>query len=435
MESTLNRKTYHAIFCFYQISLVFLPLSFATKLILGIPSITWIEPTLIINFLIFPFQIPTLKFSDALALICATLLFPTIVIVFSLISLISLDPAPFSKTLVEIARLSLCSIFAFNSYNFLSQTNFRKRAYFTIGVSGTLQLLFAIYIISTPFLPVPTLSSLKEYAIEYLYRQSVFGFGIPIPRLGGTFIESPPFGLFMLCVLMVSIFNFREFKTKSSVFFILASSFGTLASLSSQVLLSAILIGGIFYFRSRFAKKNILFFNITFLIAVVFLVTCYLALPYFSQKYTEFITGQFSGTSFGERYFHLEKSLDLLSQNIRILIIGIGAGNFGFYSAKDGIFPDTVTPQFIVSEILVENGILGLTIFLFTILFIIKKINKGMGYYGVLLFLALFFANSFQSNWKQPSFFLLLSLLLAIASKERVYNLPSNAEMITIKTH
>lgn len=392
----------------YALSVVLIPLTYGTKLALGFPDVTWVDPTLILACLLWLVLRPRPA--------------PTVTVILLLVAVISAVVGFYWKavpgstgtalydTFREVTRLGLNIV-----WFWISLTLLRRDRGFVIswlGVAVSVQLLLAVVLwfgaVNLFSLPHPIGSYLRTYAL----RQAVWLFGIPIPRFAGTFIESPPFGLFMFASFIVFALAYvREgMRGRWLMIGLMSSLVGSLASLANQVLLALVLfvslgLGG----HIRGTRRALMVLTSVVLLVSVTPYLWYSFLP--KARELSWQGSAVYGASVGERAFHFRYSINHLAEKPELLLSGAGPGRYGHYAVETGIFPDTVTPQFTVIEWLFEYGVLGLTLLSLWLILVARKAWHAYGIAGLVAVISLILANMFQANWKWEAWFLALAFL------------------------
>lgn len=279
------------------------------------------------------------------------------------------------------------------------------------AAAAVLALLSGIYIDLVAGWIVPAPMPVTKYAQEYVLRQIAFVGGQWLPRMGGFFVEAPPFGLFMLAMAVFFYLGRRSgIRGPATLIGLLASILGLLASLADQAFLGmAIGISAIILStksRSAWLKPA--------LVTVFGAIMVVLSLGSIEGK----LKGASSNSarhiyqdSVGERAYHVEYGLSLFVREPVATVFGVGPGRYGEYVAETGFFPDTVTMQTTEPEILVEWGVLGLGVWIVVMALVARRAWKLHGLLGVGLLLGVCVADSFQSNWKSEAVFLAIAAI------------------------
>ncbi|MGB0063420.1 MAG: hypothetical protein WBP85_03165 [Terracidiphilus sp.] len=396
---------------FYALALLTLGLGPATKVFLGGADMLWLDPPLIFSMLALAALLPHLNRQNtrlwreiagpllALALVCGL----------SIVSGFALFPtAELYNALREPMRFLLILVWFATSCWFLEQ---RRELVFRYAAAGALLgLLSGLYVYSAAMRLVPAPIALVAYAQQYWLRQAFWVGNLPLPRMGGLFIEAPPFGLFMLGLLALFLIALRSGARNKAVIVGLATALvGAIASLADQVMIAVVvcLAASVLSLkmRSRWLRP-----------AVLGMAFCLLATAGALSLRTKLIVGPGMGTadiiyrnSVGERSFHMRYGISLLELKPAATVFGIGPGRYGEYVAQTGLFPDTVTMQYTAPEILVEWGVAGVAVWLAVLAMLGARAWKTHRFAGLGLLAGLLIADSFQANWKSESMFLALA--------------------------
>lgn len=394
----------------YGLAVLTLPVGSAVKLLFGSEHMLWIDPTLIFSAMAFVALAPAWNTQDSRELSGATIaaIVLTSACIVSAISGFLLRPVatPYDA-LREPARFFLTLIWLITSRWFL---RFRPQFVFRCAAAAVIiGLLSGIYIDLAAGGFVPATQQIMFYSQEYVLRQIVWLFVAWVPRMGGLFLEAPPFGLFMLAMAIVFYVARRSgiggFSTLAGL---TISVLGTLASLADQAL-SGLFICALPILLYAKIRRGWLK---SFLLIVFGGV---LAAPVLQAVQSKLLNSSnirhIYQTSVGERAFHLNYGLSLLEREPVATLFGIGPGRYGEYVAETGYFPDTVTMQFSEPEILVEWGVVGLGIWIVVLTCVAWRIWKLHGFTGVCFLLGLLNADSFQSNWKSEAVFFAIAAL------------------------
>lgn len=392
----------------YACAVVLIPIGFGVKETLGLSY--WLDPTLIVGliiFLLWPSK-PRPTLSVAIP-VCA---------VVSAYAGTFFMPPVFGDFLTlyhifkEPLRLLLVLMFFWVSVRFF----IRDRAFALrwISVSVLVQLVLGVYLVSAVLGRAPYPEFLDKYVNAHMYAQWVLVGPFDVPRLCGTFYESPPLGMFMTaCLVILGFGKFREgAKERIVTLGLIAASVGVVWSLSEQVLLGLLpLCAGIILASGK--GKTAL--RVTLVAGLLLLI------PFVSTKMMnkvqqeQQLQGQaVVGTSGGERSFHAHYALRMLDDNPWGWLTGLGPGRYGEYASRTGMFPDTVTPQVTPIAWLFGYGAIGTLIICLWLFCIAKESVKSYGFFvGTGAFFAIILSNMFQAGWKNESFFLALAYLYA----------------------
>jgi hypothetical protein len=396
----------------YSIAVVAIPISVATKFLLGVNGTTWIDPTLLLALAallaLFPHWGDFLSGELRLAVIGAAVLF-FLSIVCALSGILLRPPSSLYVALREPLRLllNLCW-FLVSCWFFV----YRPRVILLcsiLAVAFCLGAGISLHLIAFGLAPAP--APVVSYTRAYLLRQTIWFNGIPIPRMGGLFFEAPPFGLFMLSMVVVlSLIRGKRYARWTSWGIALAV-LGVLFSLADQVLLAATV--GLLFSLPRLKEKHP---RIAWPLAIVVTIAvCAFEFQSVTVKDSSSTTGivsRVNGGSVSERSFHLRYGLLLLEADPAATLFGIGPGRYGEYASETGYFPDTVNIQTSEMELLVEWGVIGLTVWIALLGCMAVRIWEVNGVLGFGLLLGLILADSFQANWKYEAVFLAVGALV-----------------------
>lgn len=398
---------------FYALAVLSLPIGSASKLLFGQQEMVWIDPTLIFSALAFLALIPAWRKIDTGCLRPVT----TAVTVLTVLCLVCagfgflLRPtAEMNNALREPLRLVLTMIWMVTSCWFL-----RARPAFTVkftAIAALLGLASGIYIYLAAFGTIPASATAIVYSRRYLIQQAVWYDELLVPRMGGLFVEAPPFGLCMMALGAVLWAAHRSgIRSKVLVMGFVASAVGVIASLAGQVLLGAGICVSAMVLSSKTRR--------TWLKP---LALCIMAFILVSAGWQSLVakgisqanattTSRIYADSVGERNFHLNYGLSLLERDPLAALLGIGPGRYGEYVAETGYFTDTTTMQFTAPELLVEWGVVGLGVWLVIVISLGLRVNRIHAIAGVCVLFGLLVADSFQANWKSEAVFLAIAAL------------------------
>jgi hypothetical protein len=397
----------------YSIAVVAIPVSVTAKFLLGMTGATWIDPTLLLALAallaLFPHWGDFLIGELRLVVIGAAVLF-FLSMVCALSGILLRPPSSLYVALREPLRLLLNLCWFLSSCWFFV---YRRRVTLLCSVFAVVFCLgTGIYFHLVAFTLAPAPAPVVSYTQAYLLRQTIWFNGIPIPRMGGLFFEAPPFGLFMLSMVVVlSLIREKERYARWTSWGIGLAVLGVLFSLADQVLLAATVC--LLFSLPRLAEKHP---RIAWPLAIVVTIAvCAFEFQSVTVKDTSSNTGivsRVNGGSVSERSFHLRYGLLLLEADPAATLFGIGPGRYGEYASETGYFPDTVNIQTSELELLVEWGVIGLTVWIALLGCVIVRIWEVNGVVGFGLLLGLILADSFQANWKYEAVFLALGALI-----------------------
>jgi hypothetical protein len=287
-----------------------------------------------------------------------------------------------------------------------------------ICVAWEFSMASYLYLAFYDLVPVP--EAVKLYLEIYKTRQALSWGDLTIYRMSGTFIEPPPFGLFMFCSFVILTLaltsSIGSDDRRFSIWLragALCAFLGSVASLSDQTLVALLTLGLIFVLvrkGSNTAARRLLWSSVV--VVLVLYVANALAAKWKSDFY---YTGDPMGTSISERSFHARYGLGLFIEQPASLITGIGPGRYGDYAVRTGYFPSTVTTQFTIIDWVVEYGFLGLLLIGVWLFRIGSHALFGYGIFGAGALVAILIGNMFQANWMWEAWFLALAFLDASA--------------------
>lgn len=396
----------------YALAVVAIPVGVASKFLLGVTGATWIDPTLALAVAALLALVP--RWADFLSgdlrlVLAGTALLFSVSLICALSGLLLRPPSSLYLVLREPLRLWLNLCWFLLSSWFLI---YRPRVILLCSIIAVvLGLGTGIYLHLAAFGVAPAPSLVVSYSRAYLLRQTLWVNGIPIPRMGGLFFESPPFGLFMFSMLVVLSFTrevsrYRRWTAAALSFAVL----GILFSVADQVLLAGAV--GLFSWLPNLRQKHP---RITWPLAITMtLAICAFEFQSIMVKETSSSTGivtRINGASVGERSFHIRYGLSLLEAHPAAALFGIGPGRYGEYASETGDFPDTVNIQTSELEILVEWGVAGLAVWIALLACVVARVWQLHGFLGFGLLLGLILADSFQANWKYEAVFLAIAAL------------------------
>lgn len=399
----------------YALALLTMPLSYATRDLLGVVGITWVDPTLILGLAAFLLVGAPTKEKTPLWLIGFAFLSA-----FIGMFLMRASPDREKDSLyvyyVEPIRLTLNIIWFWVSIRFLILDRKFVLRWLAICVAWEFSIACYLYLAFFDLVPVP--EAVRLYLEIYKTRQALSWGDLTIYRMAGTFIESPPFGLFMFCcfvILALALLSsvgsddrrFSMWLRTGAV----CALVGTVASLSDQILI-ALLLTGIVYVLVRTRRSRVvrtLLWSGPILVLAAYSADA-LAARWRSDSY---YTGDPMGTSISERSFHTEYGLGLFVEQPASVVTGIGPGRYGDYAVRTGYFPSTVTTQVTIIDWAVEYGFLGLLLIGLWLFRIGSHAVLSYGIIGAGALVALLIANMFQANWVWEGWFLALGFLYA----------------------
>jgi len=396
----------------YAVAVVAIPISVASKFLLGLTGSTWIDPTLILATAALLALIP--HWGDFLAaelrLVAAgTALVAVLGLVCALSGMLLRPPSSLYDALREPLRLWLNLGWFLLTCWFLI---YKPRVVLLCSIIAVVfGLACGIYFHLVAFGIAPASAPIVSYIRAYLLRQTLWVNGFPIPRMGGLFFESPPFGLFMFSMLVV-LGCTREMGRYSrwTACGLACAVIGMVCSLADQVLLAGSV--GLLSWLPNLGKKHP---GITWPLAIAVTVAiCAFEFQAIGAKQSSSATGivtRINGASVGERDFHLRYGLSLLQSRPAATLFGIGPGRYGEYASDTGDFPATVNMQTSEIELLVEWGVIGLAVWIALFAGVAARVWNVHGVLGLGLLVAIVIADSFQANWKYEAVFLAIAAL------------------------
>jgi len=291
-------------------------------------------------------------------------------------------------------------------------------------ISVIFALLTGIYLTLVVFGIAPASQDVTAYMRIYFLRQIISFNGTLVPRMGGLFIEAPPFGLYMFSMLTVLVILLKHsIHSRWSVLGVWVAALGMLLSMADQVLIGSF-AWAIVSIPSLKGRSSKLIWVLAVIASVIIGGFEIRTIILKEQSAGGKIATDINGSSIGERDFHLRYGMSLLQAMPAATILGIGPGRYGEYAAETGNYPDTVNMQITEPEILVEWGVLGLLFWIILLYFIAIQAWRNYGFPGIGLVLGLLIADSFQANWKYEAVF----LAIAVLCTPRSTNLEERAE-------
>jgi hypothetical protein len=396
----------------YSLAVVVIPIGVASKFLLGLDDVTWIDPTLVLSVATMAVLLP--RWGDFLGGDLRPLTIgAAILAAASLASAVSgflLRPTPsLYNAIREPLRLwlNLCWLL-------LSAWFLRHRPQVVLRWSG-LAVAFAlctgIYLDLVVIGAAPAPQLVISYARLYFLRQTIWFGYTPVPRMSGLYFEGPPFGLFMFSMLVVlCVLHRNGFRSKWNRRSIALATLGTILSLADQVLLGAFI--SLVVCLPTLGKKDAYGLRVLMLFVILGL-GCFEAYSISAKQGTTVseIGSNINGNSVGERSFHLRYGISLLQAHPSATFFGIGPGRYGEYVAETGNYPDTESMQTSEAEVLVEWGVAGLFVWLVLLAWVIRLSWTAHHMLGIGLLFGVVIADSFQANWKHEAVFLAIATL------------------------
>jgi hypothetical protein len=399
----------------YACALLAMPLSYAVKLMFGWTDVVWIDATLVLASL--AFLLTGWRVEDRVGLWVLIFAFVSAFAGARLVpSSMCAGKSPLYVEYAEPTRLALGLLWFWVSVRF-----FRKDAAFVLrwlAVSILLQFAVASYLYAATYGLAPVPAAVGAYLQDYASRQNVLLAGTRLLRMGGTFMESPPFGLFMFSGLVVLILALDTVKRARNPKLLLlvkaalvASLLGSIASLSDEIILALTVLGfAIVFARARRTAGLTRLVWATCALAAAFYGGYHLVRRWHFESFS-FTSPQ--GEGIGERTFHIHYGMSLLSARPLAAVAGIGPGRYGTYAVTTGMFPCTVTPQVTPLAWLVEYGVVGCMLFGAWLFAIAHRGFAAHRFTALAALAGLLIADMFQSTWAWEAWFLALAFLYA----------------------
>jgi hypothetical protein len=330
--------------------------------------------------------------------------------------------APLQVVYTEPVRVCLSVIWFWVSIEFL----LLKRSFVVkwLAVSVVVQFLMAAYLYLALFDLVPVPATVTLYLDDYKGRQPLELGGMEIYRMAGTFIESPPFGLFMFsCFVVLVLWIAKDATTRDrkswAIVGAVVSLIGVICSLSDQIFIAAMAFGSIAYLavRREFVSKERWRTVVELVILPVFLLAgIWYVVPRVMEKVEEAASTSMTDTDIlgragAERMFHTVYALGRFGEKPMATWTGIGPGRYGDYAFRTGRFAVDVTIQNTPLLWLVEYGVFGFCLILLWLWNIAKRGYNGYGTLALGAGVALFVANLTQATWISEAWFLALAFL------------------------
>jgi hypothetical protein len=417
----MNRT--HTASFLYALALLLMPFSYAVKSMLELLSITWIPPTLVLGFVIFLLVGMPTKDKFALGIVAYAFLSATIGYFF-----IEVSPERHKSALyiiyLEPIRVLLIIIWFWVSVEF-----WKRRPAFVLrwlSISVVFQFLLAAYLYLGLYDLVPVSDIVGMYLSVYKLRQATMLGDTVVYRMAGTFMESPPFGVFMFsCLVAFTLWLARRTGNAQgranrplAILGATASLIGALASLSDQVFLALMVFGLFFHFSIRrgATKKSWIRKSAELALASAVLISIgAYSLPRVSQKWREAAATtrdetDTSGMAGAERMFHIRYGLQLLEENPLAIWTGIGPGRYGDYAVRTGQYPPDVNIQNPPVEWLVEFGVFGTGLIVSWLWNIAMRARQAYSHLAIGTCMALIIAVIGQ-GWLWEGWFLALAFL------------------------
>ena len=307
---------------------------------------------------------------------------------------------------------------------------FRKEREFAVkcvALSALFQFIVATYCyaaILKGFVPVPAVT--YNYLLAYATRQALYVGDNSIPRMAGTFDESPLFGLFMLSCFVVLILHLVKDHVGRGRGWVIAGSIaagiGVIASFSDQVLLGlAVLLVPLAFQTIKLGKSAQRVAIVICLVSAGYVVEHSIAKSLSEAQTSVSIYGK----SLGERAFHAGYAMTILTEEQSAIFFGIGPGRYGDYVSTTGIFPSTVTPQVMPVEWAIGYGLIGFIAISAWLFQIFRRARLSLGILGIGAFAGLIVGNLFQARWLWEGWFFALAYLYAYTASASTLHVPA----------
>jgi hypothetical protein len=395
----------------YAIAVLVIPINVASKFVLGLTGATWVDPTLVLAVIALLVLIPRwgdFLIGDLRLVVAGAALVCFLSIACAISGALIRPPSSLYDVLREPLRLWLNLVWLVLSCWFLI---YRPRVVLIASLFAVaFGLASGLYFHLVAFGRAPASASVVSYTRAYLLRQTLWVNGFPIPRMGGLFFESPPFGLFMLSMLVVIVSTRTLERVKWTTSAVVCAVIGLVCSLADQVLLAGG-IGLLCWMPSLGRRHPRIAWPLALIATTVLCVFEFQAITVKAGSSESGIVSRINGSSVGERSFHVHYGLALLQSHPMATLFGIGPGRYGEYAGDTGDFPETVNMQTSEMELLVEWGVLGLAVWVALIGGLAVRICGERGVLGLGLFVAIIVADSFQANWKHEAVFLAIAAL------------------------
>lgn len=396
----------------YSLAVIVIPIGVASKFLLGLDDVTWIDPTLVLSVASMALLLP--RWGDFLVAGLRPLTIGAVILAAASLACafsgFLLRPTPSLYSAIrEPLRLWLNLCWLLLSAWFI---RYRPRVVLRCsGIAVVFALCTGIYLdlVVIGIAPAPQL--VISYARLYFLRQTVWFGYTPIPRMSGLYFEGPPFGLFMFSMLVVLCVLRRDgFRSKWNGRSIGLATLGTVLSLADQVLLGAFV--SLVVCLPVLGKKDAYVLR-TLIIFTIVGLGAFEAYSISAKGGTSVsaVGSNINGNSVGERSFHLRYGISLLEAHPSATLFGIGPGRYGEYVAETGNYPDTESMQTSEAEVLVEWGVAGLLVWLVLLAWVTRHAWAAHRILGIGLLFGLVVADSFQANWKHEAVFLAIATL------------------------
>jgi hypothetical protein len=395
----------------YALAIVAMPISVASKFLFGLNGVTWVDPSLILSFAAFLALAPhwgDFIWGELRSITLGILFISGVTLVCACSGLLLRPTSSLYVVFREPLRLwlNLCWMLV-SSWYLLHRPALVVRM---SVVAVFFALCSGVYLHLVVFGVVPAPQLIVSYMRIYFIRQLIWIHGVPVPRMGGLFIEAPPFGLFMFSMMAV-LYVAREngLRPRWAGLGLVLAAVGTLFSIADQVFL-----GGLLWLVVSFSALRRRYKRLIWVIAIAAVVLGAFEVSTIFQKQINAVSGvgvDINGSSIGERAFHFNYGMSLLQAYPAAVGFGIGPGRYGEYVAETGNYPSSVNMQTSEAEILVEWGVIGVLAWGALLALAVAQVWRVHRILGVGLLLGVIAADSFQANWKYESVFLALAAL------------------------
>jgi hypothetical protein len=400
------------------IALVLSPLSYMIKLVYDLPF-TWIDPTLVVGA--FAALLPpwSLEFHDRRlrsVAACAALFLGTYWL--AAIAAVATAQFPGAEAFREPVRTLLGILLCIGCIRAWRDKSALRRAAVVLGWVAVVEVVVAAYLLIGLALDLPMPAVWRTYQEAYWFRQAFYAGKIVWPRLGGTFVEAPPFGLYVLGALITLSSARRAVDPRrplampgrwmDAILWI-----GLAGSLSSQVLIGAVLWGLLYIGFDLYTRRQPKWWHA---LALAALVTVFSGGMY--RKYLESRdSGPAIGQSVGERRAHTVRVWHTFLEHP---VLGVGPGQYGEVAMRETFsqYDPRVSPQFAAAEILADAGGLGFAAAVLMVGSVIYALFRVEDYTGVSAAAGLIVADSFQANWRWPMVFIAIAVLLSATAPD-----------------
>ncbi len=397
----------------YALALMLIPVGFGVKHMFGLRY--WLDPTLFLAMILF-----LLWRSRPRPLVTVA------IVAFSLVSAyagtifmppIYSDIITIYRVFKEPLRLLLAmSLFWVSVRLMIEDRRFVLR---WLALSVLVQLALGVYLVFAVLGKAPYPDLLDRFVELHKLNQWIEFGGLYVPRMCGTFFESPPFGEFMFSALVILALGYLRDGVRERVVFwgILGAAAAVLASLSEQVLLGFLPCAAGLVLAAKKGRAAL---------RLGFVALCLIMVPYVSNRLMQQVQQSQPGWNPGlntpirgleaERTFHLHYALITLEDNPWSWLTGLGPGRYGEYAERTGLFPNTVVPGVTPVAWVFGYGIPGTLLILAWVFLVGKSSIKAYGLVlGSSALAGVLLANMFQEGWKTESLFLALAYLYASA--------------------